>query len=69
MLNSSNRCSAEKVFLKFLQNWQENTSDRASFIIKLCDECFIDKWRNKSGVAINKLQFTEIENWKIEINK
>ena len=29
------KCSVEKVFLEILQNSQENTSARASFLIKL----------------------------------
>ena len=28
------RCSVKNVFLKFSQNWQENTCDRVSFLIK-----------------------------------
>ena len=29
------RCSVKNVFLEFLQNSQENTCDRVSFLIKL----------------------------------
>ena len=39
------RCSVKKVFLEILQNSQENTQGRVSFLIRLLDEAckFIKK--------------------------
>ena len=34
---ANQRCSMKKVFFKILQNWQENTCARASFLRKLSD--------------------------------
>ena len=42
------RCSVEKVFLEILQNSQENTRARASFLIKLQASSLIKK--RDSGV-------------------